>query len=113
MNNSVPSLPTTLPSLPTTLPSLNTTQPSLNTTQPSLNTTQTDNITNVRVENRKCEDGKYIYRVFHVMMSLVAILLSMRCNEGVNYLSLIIAFCFPYPYIIYSLIYNKGICEKK
>jgi len=65
---------------------------------------------NIFISNKRCDDGKYIYSVFHIMMSIVAIYLSVRCNESINYLSLFIAFCFPYPYIIYSLISNKGIC---
>jgi len=72
-------------------------------------------ITELHIDNRKCLDGnygKYIYSVFHVMMSIAAIYLSIRCNKGINTPSLITAFFFPYIYIIYSIITNQGICEK-
>ena len=53
--------------------------------------------------------GRYIYSVFHLIMSLVAIYLSFKCNNGFNVSSFIIAFCCPYIYIIYVLA-TRGTC---
>ena len=122
MPNYVTTQPVTTTTMPlttmplTTMPNYTTqpttTMPNYFTTQPSLTHHYTNNETDINlvVGQKKCNDGKYIYSIFHVIMSIVAIYLSVRCNKGVNYASLLIAFCFPYPYIIYSLIYNAGIC---
>jgi len=72
-------------------------------------------INELYIVNQKCSNdtnGKYIYSVFHIMMSISAIYLSMRCNKGNNWGAIIFAFFFPYIYIIYSIISNQGICEK-
>jgi len=53
--------------------------------------------------------GRYIYSVFHLIMSLVAIYLSFKCNKGFDMGSFIVAFCCPYIYIIYILA-TKGTC---
>lgn len=53
--------------------------------------------------------GRYIYSIFHVIMSLVAIYLAFKCNNGFDMGSFIIAFCCPYIYIIYILA-TKGTC---
>lgn len=53
--------------------------------------------------------GRYIYSVFHLIMSLVAIYLSFKCNKGFDISSFIVAFCCPYMYIIYVLA-TKGTC---
>jgi hypothetical protein len=53
--------------------------------------------------------GRYIYSVFHSIMSLVAIYLSFRCNKGFNIGSFIIACCCPWVYIIYVLA-TQGTC---
>lgn len=53
--------------------------------------------------------GRYVYSVFHLIMSLVAIYLSFKCNNGFNFSSFIVAFCCPYIYIIYILA-TKGTC---
>lgn len=53
--------------------------------------------------------GRYIYSVFHLIMSLVAIYLSFKCNKGFDIGSFIVAFCCPYIYIIYVLA-TKGTC---
>lgn len=53
--------------------------------------------------------GRYIYSVFHLIMSLVAIYLSFKCNKGFDMGSFIVAFCCPYIYIIYVLA-TKGTC---
>jgi hypothetical protein len=53
--------------------------------------------------------GRYVYSVFHLIMSLVAIYLSFKCNNGFNFSSFLVAFCCPYIYIIYILA-TKGTC---
>ncbi len=53
--------------------------------------------------------GRYIYSVFHLIMSLVAIYLSFKCNKGFDMGSFFVAFCCPYIYIIYILA-TKGTC---
>ncbi len=53
--------------------------------------------------------GRYIYSVFHLIMSLVAIYLSFKCNKGFDMGSFIVAFCCPYIYIIFVLA-TKGTC---
>lgn len=53
--------------------------------------------------------GRYIYSVFHLIMSLVAIYLSFKCNKGFDVGSFLVAFCCPYIYIIYILA-TKGTC---
>ena len=53
--------------------------------------------------------GRYIYSVFHTIMSLVAIYLSFRCNNGFDLGSFLLACCCPYLYIIYILA-TRGTC---
>ncbi len=53
--------------------------------------------------------GRYIYSVFHSIMSIVAIYLSFRCNKGFDTMSFVLALCCPYIYIIYVLA-TKGTC---
>lgn len=53
--------------------------------------------------------GRMIYSIFHMIMSLVAIYLSWKCNNGFNWLSFIGALFFPYIYIIFTLA-TKGTC---
>ena len=59
--------------------------------------------------NQCQSSGRYIYSVFHSIMSIVAIYLSFRCNKGFNISSFILALCCPYVYIIYILA-TKGTC---
>ena len=54
--------------------------------------------------------GRYIYSIFHVIMSLAALYLSFKCNKGFDIGSFIVAFCCPYIYIIYILA-TKGTCS--
>ena len=59
--------------------------------------------------------GKYMYMIFHMVMSFVAVYLSYMCNKEFNMLSFAGAIFFPYLYIIYTLS-TKGTCgiiEKK
>ncbi len=53
--------------------------------------------------------GRYIYSVFHMIMSLIAIYLSFRCNKGFDTMSFVLALCCPHIYIIYILA-TKGTC---
>jgi hypothetical protein len=53
--------------------------------------------------------GRYVYSVFHLIMSFVAIYLSFKCNNGFNFGSFLVAFCCPYIYIIFILA-TKGTC---
>lgn len=53
--------------------------------------------------------GRYIYSVFHTIMSLVAIYLAFRCNKGFEIGPFLMALIFPYVYIIYVLA-TKGTC---
>ena len=56
-------------------------------------------------------DGKSIYVVFHMFISILAFYLALRCNAKINYTSIIIALFLPYPYVIYSIIMYNGICK--
>jgi len=53
--------------------------------------------------------GRYIYSVFHTIMSITAIYLSFRCNKGFDIGSFMLALCCPYIYIIYIFATN-GTC---
>lgn len=56
--------------------------------------------------------GKYIYLIFHIIMSFVAIFLSWKCNNGkFDILTFLIALFFPYIYIVYILA-TRGTCDK-
>uniref|UniRef100_A0A6C0EEF0 Uncharacterized protein n=1 Tax=viral metagenome TaxID=1070528 RepID=A0A6C0EEF0_9ZZZZ len=70
-------------------------------------------IDNKIIDNNTCDNsGRYIYSIFHILMTIVAIYLSVRCN-GISILNIIIAFICPYVYIIHSIIIYNGICENK
>lgn len=54
--------------------------------------------------------GRYIYGIFHMIMVIIAVYLSFRCNnKEFNVGSVLIAFFFPYIYIIYILA-TQGTC---
>jgi len=57
------------------------------------------------------DDGKSIFAVFHMFISILAVYLVLRCNSKINYISIIIALFLLYPYIIYSIIIYNGICK--
>ncbi len=59
--------------------------------------------------HREPSAGRYMYSVFHTIMSLVAIYLSFRCNKGFDTGSFLMACCCPYIYVIYILA-TKGTC---
>ena len=48
--------------------------------------------------------GKYVYSVFHTVMSIVAIFLSYRCNGCFQWIPFLAALCCPYLYIIYIIL---------
>ncbi len=59
--------------------------------------------------------GKYMYIIFHMIMSFVAVYLSYMCNKEFSMFSFAGAIFFPYFYIIYTLA-SRGTCgiiEKK
>jgi hypothetical protein len=60
-----------------------------------------------------CSTSNTIYGIFHTIMFLIAVFLSMRCNHGFNFGSFIVACIFPYIYIFYILVteYDNGLCD--
>jgi hypothetical protein len=59
-----------------------------------------------------CSTNQAIYGIFHTIMFLIAIFLSMKCNNGFNLGSFLVACICPYVYVIYILLteYDKGMC---
>ena len=51
--------------------------------------------------------GKYVYSVFHTVMSIVAIFLSYRCNGCFQWIPFLVALCCPYAYIIYIIVFKS------
>lgn len=86
-----------------------TTQETNNTTQEATNTTQeaNKNTDNLNADPPLCKSQ--MYSIFHIIMAMVAIYLSFRCNKGFDMSSFIVALCCPYIYIIYILS-TKGTC---
>jgi hypothetical protein len=59
---------------------------------------------NINNTSDRYATGQVIFYIFHVIMSLIAIILSLRCNnKSVDFGSLLVAIFFPYIYIIYIL----------
>lgn len=56
-------------------------------------------------------DNMQIYFIFHIILTCVAVYLSHKCNSGYNVFHFLLAFFFPYVYIIYILAV-RGICDK-
>ena len=48
-----------------------------------------------------CNNSITIYGVFHIFISILALFLSFKCNDGFDFWSFIIALFLPYIYIIY------------
>ena len=71
------------------------------------------NINNKNIDNKNENNttGRYIYIVFNILMSIVAIYLA-KCN-GLTVMNFLIALLFPYIYIIYSIIKYNNICKVK
>jgi len=105
-NTSSPVNNTTLPTHNTSLP-VNNTSLSTHTSLPTHNTSLPP--TNTTLPNK--DDGKSIFAVFHMFISILAVYLALRCNPKINYISIIIALFLPYPYVIYSIIMYNGICK--
>ena len=65
-----------------------------------------DNI-NITVNNT----GYVIYGIFHAILTLIAVYLTWKCNNGkFDLVSFLISLIFPYVYIIYVLA-TKGTCK--
>ena len=62
-----------------------------------------------KADSVESSTGQYIYSIFHIIMSLIAIYLSFRCNKGFEIGPFLIACCCPYIYIIYILA-TRGTC---
>jgi len=102
-------------SINSTLQSNITTQPNNNLNLQKCNDNESDkepyDTTHIEIIN-KDSTGKYIYLIFHMIMSFVAIFLSWKCNNGkFDILSFLIALFFPYIYIIFILA-TRGTCDK-
>jgi hypothetical protein len=57
---------------------------------------------------------KTMYNVFHILVSIFAIVLVFNCNRTFDVstmLSLLAAVCFPYLYILYIFVTRKGFCN--
>jgi hypothetical protein len=129
-NSNIPtSLPTTLPatlpaSLPATLPT------TLPATLPATLPLEPNKISNdfpiraavcrpgecgLPFETIKTENNynplKYIYTIFHSILTLFAIYLSFKCNEGFDFLGFLMAIFFPYIYIIYKYATSETFCD--
>lgn len=64
-------------------------------------------------DNNTCDNsGRNIYSIFHILMTIIAIYLAVRCTS-ISILNIIIALICPYVYIIYSIIIYNGLCENK
>ena len=55
-------------------------------------------------KEEKPSTGKYVYSVFHTVMSIIAIFLSYRCNGCFQWIPFLAALCCPYAYIIYIIV---------
>jgi hypothetical protein len=64
---------------------------------------------NILEIEKKYNNYKLIYTIMHIIISLFAIYLSWKCNNGFNLLSFIVALFCPYLYIIWALA-TKGGC---
>ena len=61
-------------------------------------------------KNKDLHQGRYIYGIFHMIMVIIAMYLSFKCNNKEYHVgSMLIAFFFPYVYIIYILA-TQGTC---
>jgi len=60
------------------------------------------------IEVQKSDKYKIIYTIMHVIISLFAIYLSWKCNDGFEPLSFLCALICPYLYIIWALATRGG-----
>ena len=70
---------------------------------------QTNPATTLYTQSGETGPGRYIYSIFHSIMSFVALYLSFKCNKGFHFGSFLMACCCPYIYIIYVLA-TQGTC---
>ena len=70
---------------------------------------ETNQISNV--SNMSTNPLKYIYIIFHLILTLFAIYLSFKCNEGFDFLGFLMAIFFPYIYIIYKYATSDTFCD--
>lgn len=54
-----------------------------------------------------------MYMVFHTIISIFAIYLSFKCNNGFNFGSFLMALFFPHLYIIYKFATSEKFCGLK
>lgn len=66
------------------------------------------NTDNTSTNEKKITNYSPLMTIFHSIMVLFAVYLSYRCNNGVNILSLLIAFCCPYCYILVIFAFYGG-----
>lgn len=51
------------------------------------------------------------YNILYTILSMFAIFLSFKCNNGFSFSGLLGAFLFPFIYIPYKLATSKNMCE--
>jgi len=61
----------------------------------------------------KSDSSRSIYSVFHMIISLFALYLSFKCNNGVDFGSILMACICPYIYIIYKFAISENFCGIK
>ena len=74
---------------------------------PPVATTAAAKATPAKMKEEKTSTGKYVYSVFHTVMSIIAIFLSYRCNGCFQWIPFLAALCCPYVYIIYIIIFKS------
>ena len=80
-----------------------------NSKDKSLSNTNADTKTKTNNYTINMSTGRYIYIIFHMIMTIVAVYLSRVCNKEYSITSVLIAIIFPYFYIIYTVA-SKGTC---
>ena len=65
----------------------------------------------IKTEENNYNPLKYIYIIFHSILTLFAIYLSFKCNEGFDFLGFLMAIFFPYIYIIYKYATTDTFCD--
>jgi hypothetical protein len=61
----------------------------------------------------KSDSSRSIYSVFHMIVSLFALYLSFKCNDGFDFGSILMACFCPYIYIIYKFATSENFCGIK
>jgi hypothetical protein len=65
------------------------------------------------LENTEPSPIRTIYSIFHSIITLFAIYLSFKCNDGFDFLGFITAIFFPHIYIIYKYATSETFCNIK